>query len=634
MERQPLKVSIVIPVKNGADTLEECLEGIFAQKHDFDLEVLLIDSGSSDRTLEIAAGFPVRVIHIPPGEFNHGDTRNLGVAETDGDLVIFFVQDAYPSDLSWLEKLTRNLVEDPKVAGAFSRVIPRPDCGPLVEKGVRGDLNFGEERLELRMDEEGAPDNLDPTQQRIRSNYNDVASVLRRSVWKRLPYPRTPFGEDILWSNCVQREGYTVVFEALSEVVHSHEYQPSSIYYRTHIDGWFNKAYFNRYCIAKLSHVFIMTWRLFREDLRFLKTKSLPLTRRWKESIVSLLYHFMETLGFYMGAHANGEALRGLSELEDDFLRIVMVMSDSTASDSNGGRAEVEGLARELIDMGHEVTLILQDPETDPSTPVHEEIDGIPSIRVNSEHPLSEMFHEPGDAGLHRFFEKIIEEKRPHVIHCQDVSAFSLYALQQAAKQRVASIVTINDFWFRCPRTDLVKPDQTPCVTPYPLRTGCEFCLRNKPEFIFPARFFDKWAGERAGARCWELCANQEDRTMAGRIFRRLAGPVARRRAGRLLQRPRLIREALEATNYIAVPDFFTRDKCLEAGLDQGKVAVIRGRHGSSAMKRFAKIQERAGAREKLWSERDANPHYAKQVLIKYRQAAGQTLFQKRAAGL
>ena len=76
---EPL-VSVVIPVKNGIDTLASCLDGIFGQTLRDKLEVIIIDSGSTDGTLDLLKKYPVRVYNLPPKEFNHGETRNLGVA--------------------------------------------------------------------------------------------------------------------------------------------------------------------------------------------------------------------------------------------------------------------------------------------------------------------------------------------------------------------------------------------------------------------------------------------------------------------------------------------------------------------------------------------------------------------------
>jgi rhamnosyltransferase len=128
-----VKVSVVILTWNGEDTVEECLHGVFSQKRDFELDVVMIDSSSTDRTLEIAARFPARVRVIDQRDFDHGDTRNMGAWLTDGELIVFLVQDAFPLRTDWLATLVRNF-EDERVGGVFCRILPRPTAGPLVRR--------------------------------------------------------------------------------------------------------------------------------------------------------------------------------------------------------------------------------------------------------------------------------------------------------------------------------------------------------------------------------------------------------------------------------------------------------------------------------------------------------------------
>ena len=74
-------VSVVVPVKNGARYLAELLDAISRQRIDAAVEVLVVDSGSSDGSLDIARAAGARVIEIEPSEFGHGSTRNLAAGE-------------------------------------------------------------------------------------------------------------------------------------------------------------------------------------------------------------------------------------------------------------------------------------------------------------------------------------------------------------------------------------------------------------------------------------------------------------------------------------------------------------------------------------------------------------------------
>jgi len=84
-------ISVVIPVKNGGKTIKECLDGIFTQSLAHMVEVILIDSGSTDNTLDIARKYPVQITRIHPSAYNHGETRNLGAEIAKGEFIVYTV---------------------------------------------------------------------------------------------------------------------------------------------------------------------------------------------------------------------------------------------------------------------------------------------------------------------------------------------------------------------------------------------------------------------------------------------------------------------------------------------------------------------------------------------------------------
>jgi GT2 family glycosyltransferase len=217
-------VTVVILTKNAEPFLEDTLPAIFNQETDFDFDVLVIDSGSKDRTLEILAANPVRVMQIPPETFNHGETRNLAVREANpaSQFIVLLSQDAIPGNLGWLQNLVRPLRENPQVAGVFSRHVPRPDApASVVRQLVTGIQCGGEMRLDKKMPE--TPEEF----RKHRSWYNffsNTSSAIRREVWVAIPFEKTDFAEDALWADKVIQSGYTIVFEPQSVVIHSHHY--------------------------------------------------------------------------------------------------------------------------------------------------------------------------------------------------------------------------------------------------------------------------------------------------------------------------------------------------------------------------------------------------------------------------
>src|SRR4030042_1507003 len=129
------KASILIPTKNGEEYLEEVLDMVFKQKASFSFEVIIVDSGSKDKTLEIIRRFPqIKFFQIPPEEFNHGTTRNFLASKARGEYLVFITQDAVPTDENWLKNMMEPFEKDPEVAGVFGRQSPRKDCDPFPRK--------------------------------------------------------------------------------------------------------------------------------------------------------------------------------------------------------------------------------------------------------------------------------------------------------------------------------------------------------------------------------------------------------------------------------------------------------------------------------------------------------------------
>ena len=98
-------VTVAIPVLNGARYLDEVLSAVRAQRIDRELEILVVDSGSTDGSLEIARRHGAVVHEIDAREFSHGGTRNRMMAMARGEHVAFLTQDATPAHDGWLAAL-------------------------------------------------------------------------------------------------------------------------------------------------------------------------------------------------------------------------------------------------------------------------------------------------------------------------------------------------------------------------------------------------------------------------------------------------------------------------------------------------------------------------------------------------
>jgi len=219
--------SIVVLTFNGERYLAEVLAAVFSQEVAFPYEVIVIDSGSTDRTLEIVRSHPVRLHQIPNREFNHGATRNLGALMANGQFVAYLTQAATPVDTHWLQHLIDSFQIDDRVAAVYGQHIPRPDCDPVTKRDTQEFFSMmgPADEPTVRYIAEG-PEGLAAYEQNegIVAFYSDVNSCLRKSVWEKVPYRPLTYSEDQALGRDLLKAGYWKVYEPRAAVFHSHKY--------------------------------------------------------------------------------------------------------------------------------------------------------------------------------------------------------------------------------------------------------------------------------------------------------------------------------------------------------------------------------------------------------------------------
>ena len=220
----PARVSILLVTKNGGRYLAEMLDSIGRQRGGFQVEEIIgVDSGSRDESVQILRRAGARVLTIPAPAFGHGKTRNLAASHAQGDYLVFLTQDATPANADWLENLLAPLVADPLVVGAYSRHIPRPSCHPMEWRRIVQEELSG--RLDSRVNSRvNNPDYAHHPA--FFYFFANTSSAIRHPIWSRIPFPEVEFGEDQLWAKRVLEAGYKTAYCADSVVYHSHSYGP------------------------------------------------------------------------------------------------------------------------------------------------------------------------------------------------------------------------------------------------------------------------------------------------------------------------------------------------------------------------------------------------------------------------
>lgn len=205
--------SIVIRCYNEEQHIGRLLSGV-TQQTVRDVEIIVVDSGSTDATLSIASRYPVKILTIRPEEFSFGRSLNIGCQAAGGEFIVIASAHVYPVYRDWLERLLAPFA-DPAVA--------------LVYGKQRGDENtkYSEHQVFARW----FPDAPKPDQ-----NYpfcNNANAAIRRELWGRLPYDEELTGlEDIDWARRATQLGYKIVYAPDAEVVHVHDESPRRIYNR------------------------------------------------------------------------------------------------------------------------------------------------------------------------------------------------------------------------------------------------------------------------------------------------------------------------------------------------------------------------------------------------------------------
>ena len=198
-------VSIVVPTWNGAPYFRYLARHLAVLRERHGIEVLIIDSGSTDGTDRMAEAAGFRVHRIATAEFGHGRTRNLGVRLTSGSTVCFLTQDVLPVTTDWPLRLDAALRRDPRLAGVYGRQIPR-DATTMEMFFVA--MNYPAEPL--RFD----PDPGGHTPRPGRVVFSNAFSAVRRDAIMRIPFvDHVPVSEDQVWAHQVLAAGYSIAYE-------------------------------------------------------------------------------------------------------------------------------------------------------------------------------------------------------------------------------------------------------------------------------------------------------------------------------------------------------------------------------------------------------------------------------------
>lgn len=274
-----MNCSVVIRAYNEEKYIARLLEGI-KQQTVKDVEVILVDSGSTDLTVSIAESYGAKIVHIPSVEFTFGRSLNHGVREASREFVVIASAHVYPVYPDWLETLLHPFKDD-KVALTYGK-----------QRGYEGS-----KYSEHQIFHQWYPDESNFDQ--VTAFCNNANAAIRKSLWEKNQYDETLTGlEDLAWAQWAKGQKYKIAYVADAEIVHIHNETPRGVYNRYRREAMalrriYPEANFNFYDFVRLTLTNIVSdlWHAMGERVLL------------KNFLSIFWFRFMQFHGTRMGHH-------------------------------------------------------------------------------------------------------------------------------------------------------------------------------------------------------------------------------------------------------------------------------------------------------------------------------------------
>jgi glycosyltransferase involved in cell wall biosynthesis len=259
------KVSLLLPTKNAGTLFEHVLRAV-EQQRGVDFELILVDSGSSDGTVErirafmervqkSARPFPITFSQIKAREFGHGKTRNLMARQARGELLVLITHDASPMTPQYLANMVapfEHPIYGSKVGIVFGPQRSRPDGNPVIRAELLAffagfadkDAN-GRERTTVYAATKGSAeankpagvDRVGEANNEVMRFSSDANAAVRRSAWEKCNFRDVTYCEDQLIARDLLEQGWYKVYQPSAAVYHSHNFGTIE-FFRRYTDEW------------------------------------------------------------------------------------------------------------------------------------------------------------------------------------------------------------------------------------------------------------------------------------------------------------------------------------------------------------------------------------------------------------
>lgn len=277
-----ISASIIIRTFNEAFYLEELILSILNQNFPIEkIEIIGVDSGSTDNTLQIFRKYKIKVMKIKKSDFSFGRSLNYGCNVAKNKILVFISAHCIPKNKNWLRELIAPISnESPYVYGR--------QVGGLSTK-------FSEKQIFLKY----FPSN----QKKVYSDFyiNNANSAILKSIWKKYKFDESLTGlEDIHLAKRLRSDNYKIKYNSKSVVFHYHNESNLQIFNRFKRESLALQKISPEIHISFFYFIFFLILSIYYDFISAFKK------RVFLNSFFGIIsYRFYQYLGSYKGNHAS-----------------------------------------------------------------------------------------------------------------------------------------------------------------------------------------------------------------------------------------------------------------------------------------------------------------------------------------
>jgi len=274
--------SIVIRAFNEEGYIGHLINGIH-QQSEKDIQIVLVDSGSNDRTVDIAADLGAEIVNIQPNDFTFGRSLNLGISKANAELVVIASAHVYPVYPDWIQKMLGPF-SNPEIALVYGR-----------QRGAQTS-KFSEQQIFNHWYGETS---------HTSQNHpfcNNANAAIRKSLWQQHPYDENlPGLEDLEWAKWALEKKYKIVYLADAEIIHVHHESWHGILNRYLREGMAFKQIYPQEKFSYLEFIHLFLKNSFSDMVEANKQRVL-----FREFWKILKFRWLQFHGTYLGFKQSG----------------------------------------------------------------------------------------------------------------------------------------------------------------------------------------------------------------------------------------------------------------------------------------------------------------------------------------